>query len=238
MTGDGYGIVEDAALAIAGDLIAWVGPERDLPADISAAREFSAGSRWITPGLIDCHTHLVYAGNRANEFEARLNGATYAEIARAGGGIMSTVKATRAASADELYEQTSPRLAALRSEGVTTIEIKSGYGLDTANEWKMLRVARRLGEALDVDVRTTFLGAHALPPEYAGRADAYIDLVCNEMLPAIAASGLADAAGVRDGPDAGPAGQAACGAAVGSARHRARGRVRRALRRSPRARQR
>ena len=152
-----------------------------------------AERRWITPGLIDCHTHIVYAGNRANEFEARLNGATYADIARAGGGIVSTVKATRAADDDALVRQSAPRLRALIAEGVTTVEIKSGYGLDADNEMKMLRVARRLGSELGIDVRTTFLGAHALPPEFAGRADAYIDAVCDDMLPRIARERLADA---------------------------------------------
>lgn len=196
MTGEGYGAREDAALAVLDGRIAWMGPDSDLPSGATVVEEFSAGERWVTPGLIDCHTHLVYAGNRASEFELRLQGSTYADIARAGGGIVSTVKATRAASADALLAQSAPRLRALLAEGVTTIEIKSGYGLDTASEAKMLRVARRLGRDFAVDVRTTFLGAHALPPEFAGRPDAYIAAVCNDMLPAIAAEGLADAVDV------------------------------------------
>jgi imidazolonepropionase len=196
MVGDGYGAQEDAALAVLDGRIAWIGPERNLPSGAAAAEEFSAEGRWVTPGLIDCHTHLVYAGNRASEFELRLNGATYADIAKAGGGIVSTVKATRAASAEALFVQAAPRLRALLAEGVTTIEIKSGYGLNTADEAKMLRVARRLGREFAVDVRTTFLGAHALPPEFTGRADAYIDAVCNDMLPAVVAEGLADAVDV------------------------------------------
>lgn len=196
MSGEGYGALETAALAIADGRIAWMGLERDLPAQPAANEEISAQGRWVTPGLIDCHTHLVYAGNRASEFELRLNGATYADIARAGGGIVSTVKATRAASEDELFAQSARRLRAMLAEGVTTIEIKSGYGLDAATEAKMLRVARRLGREFQVDVRTTFLGAHALPPEFAGCPDDYIDSVCNGMLPAIAAEGLADAVDV------------------------------------------
>ena len=165
----------------------------DLPATLRAAREHDAGGRWITPGLIDCHTHLVYAGSRAGEFEQRLNGATYEEIARAGGGIRSTVAATRAASELVLLEESKPRLRSLVTEGVTTVEIKSGYGLETGAEAKMLRVARALGNALPVTVRTTFLGAHALPPEFDGRADAYIDEICERMLPEVARAGLADA---------------------------------------------
>jgi imidazolonepropionase len=196
MRGEGYGAQEDAALAVLDGKIAWIGRERDLPSGAAATEEFSAEGRWVTPGLIDCHTHLVYAGNRASEFELRLNGATYADIAKAGGGIVSTVKATRAASEEALFTQAAPRLRALLAEGVTTIEIKSGYGLDTADEAKMLRVARRLGRDFAVDVRTTFLGAHALPPEFAGRPDAYIDAVCNDMLPAVVAEGLADAVDV------------------------------------------
>ena len=152
-----------------------------------------AGGAWITPGLIDCHTHAVYGGNRAAEFEQRLNGATYAEIAQAGGGIVSTVRATRQASVDELVESALPRLRAIAAEGVTTVEIKSGYGLDTATERRMLQAARRIPDHLPVDVAATFLGAHALPPEYAGDADGYIDLVCREMIPAVAEAGEADA---------------------------------------------
>ena len=194
MAGDGaYGAIEDAAIAVAGGRVAWIGPRRELPAG-SAARTESLGGRWVTPGLIDFHTHLVFGGDRAAEFELRLEGAGYEEIARAGGGILSTVRDTRAASADELYATAERRLRGLLAEGVTTVEIKSGYGLDTDNELKMLRVARRLGESLPATVRTTCLAAHAIPPEYEGRADDYIDLVCNEILPAAVDAGLADAA--------------------------------------------
>jgi imidazolonepropionase len=153
------------------------------------------GGSWLTPGLIDCHTHIVHAGNRSDEFEARLNGATYEDIARAGGGIMSTVRATRAASEDELLRQSLPRVLSLLAEGVTTIEIKSGYGLTLASEAAMLRAARRIGRELPVNVSTTFLGAHALPPEFAGRADDYIDEVCKMIAP-LASEGLADAVDV------------------------------------------
>lgn len=195
---DGYGTIRDAAVAVANGKIAWVGPRADLPAEEArATRHMHDGSgAWITPGLIDCHTHLVFGGDRAQEFEMRLNGATYEEIARAGGGIRSTVAATRAVGEDQLYAAAVPRLRRLIAEGVTTVEIKSGYGLDTANEAKMLRVARRLGRELPVDVATTFLGAHALPPEFEGRQTAYVDLVCDEMLPRIALDKLADATDV------------------------------------------
>jgi imidazolonepropionase len=191
----GYGAIDDGAIAVRDGRIAWAGRRNALPAALRgpSTREHDAGGRWITPGLIDCHTHLVYAGSRAGEFEQRLNGATYEEIARAGGGIRSTVAATRAAAEAALLEASRPRLAALAAEGVTTVEIKSGYGLETDGEAKMLRVARALGETLPVTVRTTFLGAHALPPEFEDRADAYIDEVCERMLPAIARAGLADA---------------------------------------------
>ena len=188
------GLVDHGAVAAQGSRIAFAGPESDMPAALGVGAEIiDCGGRWITPGLIDCHTHLVHAGNRANEFEMRLAGATYEEVARAGGGIVSSVKALRAASEDDLVSQSLPRLDALLAEGVTTIEIKSGYGLDTENEAKSLRAARRLGEERPVTVRTTFLGAHALPPEAQGDNDAYIDRVAREMLPAIAAAGLADA---------------------------------------------
>lgn len=173
---EGYGELRDAALAVTDGRISWVGPRPEAPA---AQQVHDCGGMWMTPGLIDCHTHIVHAGNRSDEFEARLNGATYEDIARAGGGIMSTVRATRAASEDELLAQSLPRVAALLAEGVTTLEIKSGYGLDEATEAKMLRVARRVAEALPVNVATTFLGAHALPPEFAGRADDYIAAVCD-----------------------------------------------------------
>ena len=189
-----YGTVEDGAIAVAGGRIAWVGPAAELPGrpeDLARERH-DLGGRWVTPGLVDCHTHLVYGGDRAREFEARLEGASYEEIARAGGGIVSTVAATRAADEDALFEAVRRRLSALLAEGVTTVEIKSGYGLELETELKQLRVARRLGEALPVTVRTTFLGAHAAPPDYAGRADDYIEAVA-AMMPEVARSGLADA---------------------------------------------
>ncbi|WP_338682384.1 imidazolonepropionase [Janthinobacterium sp. TB1-E2] len=187
----GYGELLDAAIAVKDGRIAWFGPGDELPA--SGAVLHDGQGCWLTPGLIDCHTHIVHAGNRSDEFEARLNGASYEDISRAGGGIMSTVRATRAASDDELLRQSLPRVLALLAEGVTTLEIKSGYGLDADSEAKMLRVARRIGEQLPVTVRTTFLGAHALPPEYAGRADSYIELLCARMLPRLAGDGLVDA---------------------------------------------
>jgi imidazolonepropionase len=191
----GLGEIEHGAIVADGDRIVFVGPEDDLPSHGSsaAAEVIDAEQRWITPGLIDCHTHLVYGGNRAHEFELRLAGATYEEIARAGGGIVSSVRSLRETSEDELLRQTLPRLDALIAEGVTTIEVKSGYGLDLENERKSLRVARRLGNERAVNVQTTFLGAHALPPEAHGDTSAYIDLIVHEMLPAIAAEGLADA---------------------------------------------
>lgn len=187
----GYGELLDAAIAVKDGRIAWFGPGDELPAGGAVLHD--GQGCWLTPGLIDCHTHIVHAGNRSDEFEARLNGASYEDISRAGGGIMSTVRATRAASDDELLRQSLPRVLALLAEGVTTLEIKSGYGLDADSEAKMLRVARRIGQELPVSVRTTFLGAHALPPEYAGRADAYIDLLCAQMLPQLAGDGLVDA---------------------------------------------
>lgn len=191
--GEGYGTVRNAALAWRDGTIAWLGPEAELPAEFSALPTHDGAGGWLTPGLIDCHTHLVYAGNRANEFEARLNGASYEDIARAGGGILSTVRATRAADEDALLAASLPRVDALLAEGVTTLEIKSGYGLDQPSERKMLRVARRIGELRGITVRTTFLGAHALPTEFAGEADAYIDHLCTAMLPALASEGLVDA---------------------------------------------
>ncbi len=189
----GLGIVEIGAIAVEDGRIAFAGPESELPAAFAGAETVDCEGRWITPGLIDCHTHLVHAGDRAHEFELRLSGASYEEIARAGGGIVSSVKALRAASEDALVRQTLPRLDALIAEGATTVEIKSGYGLDTENELKSLRAARRIAEARDVTVRTTFLGAHALPPEMNGDKAAYIDKVVGDMLPAVAAEGLADA---------------------------------------------
>lgn len=190
-----YAAIENGAIGIKDEKIVWVGSQDELsdkPENL--AREIhDAGSRWITPGLIDCHTHLVYGGNRAAEFEMRLNGASYADIAKAGGGIISTVKATRAATEDELYEEALKRLLTLMKEGVTGIEIKSGYGLDTDTEAKMLRVATKLRDHLPIDIQRTFLGAHAIPPEFKERSDAYIDIVCREMIPTIAQKKLCDA---------------------------------------------
>ena len=193
LAGDGLGIVERGAVVARSGRIVFAGPERDLSAGLGDAAIRDCEGRWITPGLIDCHTHIVHAGNRAGEFEMRLAGASYEEVARAGGGIVSSVRALRAASEDELVAQSLPRLDALIAEGMTTVEIKSGYGLDTENELKSLRAARRLGGDRSVSVTTTFLGAHALPPEMDGDKDAFIDKVVNEMLPAVARSGLADA---------------------------------------------
>ena len=191
---DDLGVVHDGALAVRDGRIAYAGPENGLPAALRGAAEvIDCAGRWITPGLIDCHTHLVHAGDRAREFELRLQGASYEEIARAGGGIASSVANLRAASEDELVRQSLPRLDALINEGLTTIEIKSGYGLALDHERKSLRAARRLGEERRVSVRTTFLGAHALPPEAGVDADAYIDSVVRGMLPTLAAEGLADA---------------------------------------------
>ncbi|MEQ8665587.1 MAG: imidazolonepropionase [Rhodospirillales bacterium] len=190
--GGGYGIVEDGVVASGNGRIIWAGSAADAP-DFDAPDTVDCGGRWITPGLIDAHTHLVYAGNRANEFEMRLEGKSYADIAKAGGGIVSTVSAVRAASEDDLVNQSLPRLDALLADGVTTVEIKSGYGLDTDSECKMLRAAGRLTLKRAVRVKRTFLGAHALPPEFAGDKDGYIETVCCDQLPAAAAEGLADA---------------------------------------------
>ncbi|HEY8948567.1 MAG TPA: imidazolonepropionase, partial [Rhizomicrobium sp.] len=190
LTGPGLGSIERGAVAAKGGKIVYAGPEADAP---QAARRVDCDGRWITPGLIDCHTHLVYGGDRAREFEMRLNGATYEEIAKAGGGIVSTVKATRGASQDELIASALPRLDALIADGACTVEIKSGYGLSLADEVKMLRAARALAEKRKVRIVTTFLGAHALPPEANGDKDKYIDLVCNTMMPAVAREKLADA---------------------------------------------
>ncbi|MFQ6018585.1 MAG: imidazolonepropionase [Kiloniellaceae bacterium] len=189
-----YGAIEDGAIAVAEGTIAWVGARADLPGppDRLARAVHDLGGRWLTPGLIDCHTHLVYGGDRAREFELRLEGASYEEIARAGGGIVSTVAATRTASEAALFEAARRRLQALIAEGVTTVEIKSGYGLDLTTELRQLGVARRLGEALPVTVKTSFLGAHAVPPEFQHRAGDYLDSVI-AMLPEVKASGLADA---------------------------------------------
>ena len=193
----GWGLVEDGALLTEGNRIAWIGPDAQLPAHLarSAVQEHDLQGALLTPGLIDAHTHLVYAGDRAAEFELRLQGATYEEIARAGGGIRSTVAATRAASPEALFQLALPRAHALMAEGVTTLEIKSGYGLDEATEARCLAVARRLGRELPLTVRTTSLGAHALPPEFSGRQDDYIDAVC-AWLPAQRAVGLVDAVDV------------------------------------------
>ncbi|WP_454742215.1 imidazolonepropionase [Cupriavidus necator] len=185
--------IRDAALVVERGRIAWLGTAAALPDAYRDLPRHDANGAWITPGLIDCHTHLVYGGQRADEFAMRLAGAGYEEIARAGGGIVSTVRATRAADEDTLFAQAAARLQPLLAEGVTALEIKSGYGLSLEAERKQLRVARRLGEQFGVSVHATFLGAHALPPEYAGRADDYIDLVCNTMLPALAEEGLVDA---------------------------------------------
>lgn len=189
LEGRSLGIVEDGAVVCEGGIITYAGPRAGAP---SAAETIDCEGRWISPGLIDCHTHLVYAGNRAREFELRLEGASYEEIARAGGGIVSTMKATRAASEDDLVAASLPRLDALIVEGVTTVEIKSGYGLSLEAEYRQLRAARRLGAERDMAVTTTFLGAHALPPEFTDR-DAYVTHVCDVMLPALAAEGLVDA---------------------------------------------
>ena len=190
---DGYGELHDAAIAVQDGRITWLGPRANLPDGWRATMEYDCSGAWLTPGLIDCHTHIVHAGNRSAEFEARLEGASYADIARAGGGILATVRATRAASEQQLFVASLPRVRALLAEGVTTLEIKSGYGLDQASEAAILRVARRLGKQLPVRVCTTFLGAHALPPEFAGRADDYIVHVCDDILPALHAVGLVDA---------------------------------------------
>lgn len=186
----------EAAIVVTEGTIRWVGARAALPAEFAALARHDGGSALVTPGLVDCHTHLVYGGQRANEFAMRLAGATYEEVAKAGGGIVSSVRATREADEDTLFAQAAPRLEQLLADGVCAIEIKSGYGLALEHERKQLRVARRLGEAYGVTVRTTFLGAHALPPEYAGRSGDYIDGVCEEMLPALAAEGLVDAVDV------------------------------------------
>ncbi|QDP02401.1 imidazolonepropionase [Thalassotalea sp. PS06] len=197
---ESYSAIENGALAVNAGKIVWIGAMDDLSEinlqDVVGIDVVDIAGQWLLPGLVDCHTHIVYGGHRANEFELRLQGASYEEVAKAGGGIVSTVKATRAASEQQLFDSALPRLKALQSEGVTTIEVKSGYGLDTETELKMLRVAKRLGEQPGVEVRKTFLGAHALPVEFADNADGYIDLVCNEMLPAVADAKLADAVDV------------------------------------------
>lgn len=187
-----YSIIEDAAIVTRDGYIEWLGPRQQLPTGEYGQTHGLEGA-WVTPGLIDCHTHTVFGGNRSGEFEQRLQGVSYAEIAAAGGGIASTVRATRAASEDELFDSARQRLLCLLRDGVTSVEIKSGYGLSLESERKILRVIRRLGEELPVTVRSTCLAAHALPPEYKDRADDYIEHICNEMLPALAAEGLVDA---------------------------------------------
>lgn len=187
-----YATIKDGAVAVRGDRLAWVGPRADVPPSPAAAVH-DLGGGIITPGLIDCHTHLVFGGDRSQEFEQRLNGASYADIAAAGGGIISTVNATRAASEERLLEMAQARMSMLLADGVTCIEIKSGYGLTLESEIKMLRVARRLEQRFPVQVQTTLLAAHAVPPEYAGRADEYVTLLCQQWIPQIAALGLADA---------------------------------------------
>lgn len=189
-------LAEPMAVLVEGDRIAGLWPERDFDPMLAVGAEEAGSGGVMTPGLVDCHTHLVYAGDRAGEFEQRLEGVSYEQIARAGGGILSSVRATRAASEDQLIAASLPRLDALLADGVTTVEIKSGYGLTVADELKMLRVARRLGQLRPVRVTTTLLGAHALPPEYAGRADDYVSLVCEQMIPAAASERLADAVDV------------------------------------------
>ena len=190
-----YGAIRDAVLVIREGRIAWLGDAAGAPSELVGNPEqtLDAEGGWATPGLIDCHTHLVFGGDRAREFEMRLRGASYEEIARAGGGILSTVKATRGASDDELVASASRRLATLLEHGVTTVEVKSGYGLDVESELRMLRVARRLADMHPVSVNTTLLAAHALPPEFEGDRGAYLSLICDEMIPAAVAEGLADA---------------------------------------------
>jgi len=192
MAGDGYGAIRDAAIAIADGRIAWIGTTKDRR-KTDARETHSLNGAWVTPGLVDCHTHLVFAGNRAPEWEMRAKGATYEEIARAGGGILSTVRGTRAATEDELVAQSLPRAQAMARQGVTTVEIKSGYGLDADSELKMLRAAARVGAQANVNVSPTFLGAHTLPPEYKENRAAYVDLICNAIIPVIARDRLAEA---------------------------------------------
>lgn len=197
-SGDSIDFISPGAIAVNGERIVWVGHDEQIPSHITSAphRQHDLGQAWVTPGLVDCHTHLVYAGCRAGEFEQRLCGATYEEIARSGGGINSTVRATRAADEETLFRESARRLEPLLAEGVTAVEIKSGYGLRLADERKMLKVARRLGDRYPVTIYATFLGAHALPPEFAGRPDDYIAAVCGEMLPALSHEGLVDSVDV------------------------------------------
>ena len=249
----GLGAIARGALAARAGRLTFVGDEADLPAAWrDSAETVDCGGRWITPGLIDCHTHLVYAGDRAHEFELRLAGARYEEIARAGGGIAATVRATRAASEDELVRQSLPRLDALIAEGATTVEVKSGYGLELDAERRMLRAARRLAAERRIGVRTTFLGAHATPPEFSSDRGAYLATVIDEMLPALAGEGLIDAVDgfcetIAFAPAEiarlfaaahalKPAGQAARRSIVGRTRSGARRQLRRAVRRPSRIR--
>jgi len=187
-----YGVIEKGALGIADGRIAWVGPESELPSRVTC-KALSLNGRWLTPALIDCHTHLVFGGDRAEEFEQRLSGVSYEEIAKAGGGILSTVNATRRASQEELAKSASIRLRTLSREGVSTVEIKSGYGLDVENELKMLRAARSLAGSSGISISTSFLGAHTVPAEFEGRTDQYIEMLCKEALPKAAEEGLVDA---------------------------------------------
>lgn len=191
-------VFENGALLTRGGKIEWVGPEPAIPQALKSGigGDHDLAGRWVTPALVDCHTHLIYAGNRASEFAARIRGVSYEEISRRGGGIASTMRATRAASEQQLFDESAPRLESLLAEGVGTIEIKSGYGLTLEDEAKMLRVARELASAYSVTVKTTFLGAHALPPEYAGKADEYIEALAGEWLPKLHAEGLVDAVDV------------------------------------------
>ena len=187
-----YGVIENGALGVADGKIAWVGPESELPSGINC-RTLSLHNRWLTPALIDCHTHVVFGGTRAEEFEQRLMGVSYEEIAKAGGGILSTVDATRSASSNDLTNSAVVRLSSLAREGVATVEIKSGYGLDAENELKMLRVARSLAGSYGISTSTSFLGAHTVPAEFAGKADQYIEMLCEEALPRAVEEGLVDA---------------------------------------------
>ncbi|MBD5633880.1 MAG: imidazolonepropionase [Candidatus Eremiobacteraeota bacterium] len=196
--GDAYGSIRDGALAARDGSIAWIGRREELPAapELLARTVVDAGGRWITPGLVDPHTHLIFGGERLRDFERRIAGGSYATASGAEAGIAHTVASTRAATDDELYASARRRLLALAASGVTTVEIKSGYGLDMETELRMLRVARRLGDELQIDVRTTYLGAHVVPPEFAGRREAYLDLVCETVIPRVASEGLADAVDV------------------------------------------
>ena len=187
-----YGVIEDGALAVIDGEIAWIGPASERPGH-AAQETRSLGNRWITPALIDCHTHLIFGGDRAEEYEQRLAGVSYEEIAAQGGGILATVMATRSAEIDDLYDAALRRIRRLAASGVATLEIKSGYGLDVSNELKMLAIARNLGEASGISIQTTLLAAHTVPPEFSGKADDYIDLICEEMLPELAERQLADA---------------------------------------------